>query len=81
MSLAQSLEAEKAASRKGPLCGIAVVLNRVSDADATALRTYLAERDTVTTAAIHRALIRENHQVGKNTIERHRRGECSCERP
>jgi hypothetical protein len=80
MSLATALEAEKAAARKGPPCGMSVLLARLDKADATTLVAYLADRDNVTTAVIHRALLAEGHQLGKNTIERHRRGECSCGR-
>jgi hypothetical protein len=78
MSLRQSLEAEHAASRKGPLCGMAVVYSKLDDDDRAALDSYLADREGVTTAAISRALTSEGHRVGKNTVERHRRGECSC---
>jgi hypothetical protein len=78
MSLRQSLEAEKAASRKGPPCGMAVVESRLDPDDLAALHEFLADRDNVTTAAIYRALAGDGHSVGKNTIERHRRGECAC---
>lgn len=79
MPLLDTLTAEKAASRKGPLCGIAVLLDRLDKADRAALLQFLADRDTVTTAVIHRALAAEGHRVGKNTIERHRRGDCACD--
>lgn len=80
MSLATALEAEKAAARKGPPCGMSVLLAKLDKADHATLEAYLADREGVTTAVIHRALIREGHQLGKTTIERHRRGECSCVR-
>lgn len=81
MSLRQTLEAEKAASRKGPPCGMSVVEARLAPDDLAALREYLADRDNVTTAAITRALAADGHRVGKNTVERHRRGECICGQP
>ncbi len=81
MSLRQTLEAEKAASRKGPLCGVAVVESRLDPDDLAALREFLADRDNVTTAAITRALASDGHRIGKNTVERHRRGECACGHP
>lgn len=80
MSLAAALEAEKAASRKGPLCGIAKVQATLDPADLKALDGYLADRDGITSAVIYRALRAEGHTVGKNTIERHRKGECHCGR-
>lgn len=78
MSLRQTLEVEHAASRKGPLCGMSVIESRLDADDLAALREYLEDRDNVTTAAIHRALLTGGHRVGKNTLERHRRGECAC---
>jgi ABC-type siderophore export system fused ATPase/permease subunit len=78
MSLKDALATEKDASRKGPLCGLAILRARLDKADLTALDEYLADRDGVTTASIHRALLTEGHRIGKNTIERHRRGDCSC---
>lgn len=80
MSLRDTLDAEKAAARKGPPCGMFVLLGNLDKADAEVLREYLGDREKVTTAVIHRALLREGHRLGKNTIERHRRGECSCGR-
>ena len=78
MSLRDALLTEKAASRKGPLCGMAIVYAKLTDDDREALDAFVADRDNVTTAAITRALISEGHRIGKNTVERHRRGECSC---
>ena len=68
-TLRQALETEKAASRKGPPCGVSVVEARLDPDDLAALHEYLADRDNVTTAAITRALAADGHRIGKNTVE------------
>lgn len=79
MSLRDTLDAEKAAARKGPPCTFAGIFDRLDKADAEALRSYLAD-GSVTTTVILRALQAEGFSVGQNTVQRHRKGICACGR-
>jgi hypothetical protein len=80
MSLKDSLAAEKAASRKGPPCSFEGIFARLDKADADALTAYLADRENITTTVILRALQAEGITVGQNTVQRHRKGICTCGR-
>jgi hypothetical protein len=80
MSLKDALAAEKATATKGPPCGMAVILARLTPEDSAALQAYLADQQ-ITTTIILRALTTEGHKVGQNTVQRHRRGICACPRP
>lgn len=78
MSLRDALHAEREASKKGPDCGVSIVLARVDKADRDALLAFLADREVPATA-ISRALKAEGHNVGHAAVQRHRKGQCRCE--
>lgn len=75
MSLAAALEAE-AARKPGPRCTLCLVLDRLPESEAEALAAALAG-DTMASAGISRALIREGHNIAAVTVRRHRAGECA----
>jgi hypothetical protein len=68
-----------AAERKlpGTKCTISHILTKLNKADAATLTNALTDK-SVTTAQLHRALLKAGHQLGRETVNRHRRGECTC---
>lgn len=76
MSLADRLS-KPAPRTPHPRCGIAVLLDALTDDDKAAVQTAL-DGDW-TSGAIATELQAEGHQVSHQTVARHRRGECSCE--
>lgn len=78
MSLSDALQQQ--ASRKYRMrCAIAVLLERLDDADAAALQAAIAGESPMTNGQIERALAAEGHSHIKSyTVMRHRNGSCSC---
>jgi len=72
-------EAEKAKSLKGPSCSVQEAYSVLQKPDADELRDALV-RPEISAAVISRVLARHGVKVGGQTIARHRRGDCSCER-
>lgn len=72
-------EAEKAKSTKGPRCSVGDAYAALQKPDAEELRDALV-RPEISAAVISRVLARQGIKIGGQTIARHRRGECSCER-
>lgn len=79
MGIMDELEAEQAAARKGPECGFVEVYRTLHKPDADELRDALS-RPAITSATISRVLSKHGLKVQAQTVNRHRRGECSCER-
>lgn len=77
MSLRDQIEAESTI-KKGPLCSVALLLTDLDDVDAATLVEALAD-PKVPATAIDRALLKEGHRMGAHNLQRHRRGDCSCE--
>jgi hypothetical protein len=61
----------------GPRCSVAVLLGNLDAADRSALLDALSS--DIPAAVLGRALKAEGHQVAQGTIQRHRKGECSCD--
>lgn len=76
-TLREALAAEKAAFRKGPPCGIEVILSKVSKEDASELTAYLADREVPATVIV-RALQATGHDVRAQAVQRHRTNQCRC---
>lgn len=49
----------------------------MSDADRATLAAALAD-PTMSLSTIVRALAASGHRVGRHTLERHKKGDCSC---
>lgn len=79
MGIMDELEAEQAASRKGPVCGFVGVYSGLQKPDADELRDALI-RPEIAAATIVRVLARHGFKLQSQTVRRHRRGECTCER-
>lgn len=62
--------------RTGPACAVATVLGSLEVDDAEDLRKALAGH--YTGSAIGRALRDRGYAVSDYTINRHRRGDCTC---
>lgn len=73
------IEAEKAQAKKGPDCAFIGIYKALHKPDADDLRDALA-RPEISSAVIARVLGKQGHRVASQTVARHRRGECSCER-
>jgi hypothetical protein len=73
--LAQAIAADSV--HKGPACGIAAILPKLSDEDREDLDTAFADV-AVTGAAIVRGLKVIGHKVDDNALRKHRKGECNC---
>ena len=68
---------ETADLRRGSLCSIAYLLDKLEPAEADELREAL--RSDYRTSDIARVLTQLGHKVNRGTLGRHRRGECSCQ--
>lgn len=76
MTLADALQHQREQGvRKGPDCRVCVAMRSMTKADLAALTEALAD-ESLTTAAIARALRAEGHDVSPSIAARHRRGEC-----
>lgn len=74
MPLAEKLQKPKRPT--GLPCSVAVLLRNLNNEDRAAL--YAALDGNQSSSDIYWALRDEGHKVGKQTIGRHRRGECRC---
>ena len=79
MGMMEELEAEQAAARRGAICSFVAVYAGLQKPDADDLRDAL-NRPEIAAATIVRVLARHGFKVQSQTVRRHRRGECSCER-
>lgn len=74
------LDLERMKARSKPrraACGVALIMDTLDADDLQALNEALAN-DSVTGTAIAMELDNEGHPVAPTTVQRHRRGECSC---
>ena len=60
--------------RPGPRCTICILLGKLDDAEAEALREMLREWHAT---AIEKALRKAGHHFGIGAVARHKRGACS----
>ncbi len=75
MSLADALAREL--TPPGPKCSVAYMMKRLDPSDLATFTTALANAD-ITAAAISRALRNVGEEVSAFSVNRHRKGECSC---
>lgn len=78
-SLLARFEASSTA-QKGPRCTVALVLGQLAPDDAADLEVAL-ESPEVTAKAIARVLAEDGHNIGAQSVSRHRRRDCACGRP
>jgi hypothetical protein len=79
MGIMDEIKAEQADTRKGPACGFVEVYKTLHKPDADELRDALGS-PAITASTISRVLARHGLKVQSQTVNRHRRGECTCER-
>lgn len=81
MSLSDRL-ARAEPSVRGRLCAVGLVLGVLLKADADALRLALAvpndDRCRLSALTISKILAEEGHEVGSQSIVKHRNGRCRC---
>ena len=75
MSLADLIQAEGKTS--GSSCTFETIHRNLNPEDLAALNTALNDK-AVTSAQIHRALVKAGHTVSGSTVRRHRAGDCTC---
>lgn len=79
MSLLDDLQAVEH-NRIGARCSVGTLLGRMTDEDRAVLLGWLAD-DSITSVRIATALRKQiAPTMGDSTIQRHRRGACSCHR-
>jgi len=76
INLAAQLQAGRL--RKGPPCAISLICAELAEEDAASLQEAFADAE-IPAAVIYRVLTGNGFSVSTNTVQRHRRGECSCE--
>ena len=77
MTLAARQQAGPPTILHGDPCSVGTLLAALPKAEADALRGILADK-AWTHESIFDTLIEEGHEVGRQTIGRHRRGQCRC---
>lgn len=60
-------------------CKVAVVMNRLDEADRATFTRVLAKDSGYSNRKIIAALRAEGHPIGRTTIQEHRAGACNCE--
>lgn len=70
-------EFAKASRPKRMQCGVAIVLDKLTDKDRKILLGAMANPD-VTHSAIEAVLRSERIELSQHTVARHRRGGCNC---
>ena len=77
MSTLAAKLAETKNPRRGGACSVTQLITNLDDVDGQALRNVLeGDLEGETIAAVLRS---EGHHISGYTIQRHRRGMCSCE--
>lgn len=64
---------------RGPTCSVLLVMSELEPHDVAELQSWLDDV-RITSDSIYASLTSAGHRVGRQTIGRHRRGECACER-
>ena len=77
MSLANALRNIPEAQHRHRKCGVGVLLDTLNTDDSTALAEALANPD-LTGSSIAHVLKNGGHRISANTLNRHRRGDCTC---
>ena len=64
---------------RGPTCSVMLLLTELDEHDVDELQSWLDDQ-RITSESIYASLTNAGHRVGRQTIGRHRRGECGCGR-
>ena len=75
MAIRDLLDQTQPKARKGPPCTVCLLLSRLHDDEAAALRRLLADT-SVRYSALAEALRSEGHEFSGYTLSRHARGQC-----
>lgn len=83
MALADRINGHTGRPTPGPRCSVGLLLARLEGDELAALETMLGTTERVgwTEGQIYDALTAEGYRVGRQTINRHRGGRCSCLKP
>lgn len=80
MSLSDALQAAASKPHHNAGCKLGQIVKQLGKADVKVLQEYL-DNPAVKATSIADALVAEGWKVSDNTIARHRRGQCRCDRP
>jgi hypothetical protein len=76
MALADRVQSDAPERRFGLPCSVGKLLDELPEAEAAALQHMLSNGWSQT--QIHQAVTAEGHQIGMQTINRHRSRSCRC---
>ena len=79
MSLAEALAAGPTAVRKGPRCSIGILMAGMSRDDRAALNSAFDDPEWTSTSIGKMLDEHAGFKCSPHTVQRHRRGECTCE--
>lgn len=77
MGLMDDIKQANAASKQGPVCKVAVILEGMAEAERAELKAALADQG-IRGTVIARVLTDRGHSISGQTISYHRRKACSC---
>jgi len=77
VSLAAAFKEHELAATPRRECGVVVILKTLTDNDSAAVQEAL-DNPRLTGTSIARVLSDAGHPVSANTVNRHRRQDCSC---
>ena len=75
--LSEAIQADRL--HKGPRCTVSVLLERLPKAERAELLAAIGDR-SLASATISRALASLGHTLPQFVLQRHRRGDCGCNR-
>lgn len=76
MGLLDDIKAE--VTRQGPVCSVGILIDDLSPEDSKELQLAFEDRSIPGTAILRALKARGHIKFTDHTIQRHRRGECSC---
>lgn len=79
MSLAGALQAGPTSTRRGPRCSVHTLLRSLPDVESRALATMLDDNGWLGSDIAKVIRSEVGVTISGTTIQRHRRGDCSCE--
>lgn len=77
MGLIDDIKQANAAMKKGPTCGMALVLKAMGEAEARELQAALDD-ETIKGTIIAKVLSERGYTISAHTVSYHRRKGCSC---
>jgi hypothetical protein len=77
MGLIDDIKQANAAVKKGPTCGMAVIINSMAEAEARELQAAMDD-ESIKGTIIAKVLSERGYSISGHTVSYHRRKACSC---